>query len=70
MAFEGRRKTLPSSRWANVIDLLEETHWTYDELLEAPRELADEWLIRIHARRAVEYKQAKRQEAEAKSARR
>lgn len=51
-----------------MIDLLEEAHWSYDEYLEAPAELVDEWLIRIEARRTVEVREAKRREQEAAAA--
>jgi len=43
---------------------------SYEQFLEAPAELIDEWSVRIAARRKVEARLVKRQEAEAKRARR
>lgn len=68
MAFAGKRKTLPSSRWAPVIDVLEEWPVPYADFCEAPAELIDEWQIRISARRAVERREAQRREQEAAAA--
>jgi len=69
MAYSGQRKSLPSSRWGHVIDVLEETHWSFEAYCEAPGELVDELQIRIAARREVEHKQAKRAEQQAQQQR-
>lgn len=51
-----------------MIDILEAWPVPYDALAEAPAELVEEWLIRIQARRTVEYRDAKRRESEEKQA--
>lgn len=68
MAFSGRRRTVPSARWSEVIDVLEEWHVSYGEYLDAPDEMVQEWAVRIQARRTVEYKEHRRREQQASAA--
>ena len=55
----GGRKTLPSSRYAAELQVIEEMHWTHDEYLAAPYDLIDELAVRIQKRILAENRRAK-----------
>ena len=55
MAFKGYGKTMPSSRYAAALNVIEATGWTYDEYLAAPWDLVVEEEVRI-AKRALAQK--------------
>jgi hypothetical protein len=47
MAYRGQRKTVPSSRYAAILDVIEAMHWTLDEYLAQPYDLIDELKTRL-----------------------
>jgi hypothetical protein len=50
MAYKGLRKRVPSARYGGLLDIIEATGWTYDELLAQPWDLVTEMLIRLQKR--------------------
>lgn len=52
----GQRRTVRGAQYGALIELMERTGWTYDELLAAPADLIDEMLARLSGLAAAERK--------------
>ena len=50
MFYGGQRKTLASSLYGVMIDVMETTGWTYEEYLAQPADLVDEMETRLIAK--------------------
>jgi hypothetical protein len=53
MWYKGQRHTLPSSRYAGALGIMEAMQWTYQEYLDQPADLIDELEIRLEKRAAA-----------------
>ena len=60
MLFEGRRHTVPSSRYGIALDVMLETGWTWQELNDAPADLVDELAILISERARAQKRMVER----------
>lgn len=67
MLYEGQRRTVPSSKYGALLDLMERYGGTIEEWGEAPDELVQEALIRLQIEAKVRNAERKRMEARAKS---
>lgn len=52
----GQRRTVRRSRYGALIELMERTGWTYDQVMDAPADLIDEMLARMSGIAAAERK--------------
>lgn len=67
MYFAGQRKTLPASRYGDLLALMDATGWSYDEALSfyerAPEDLYREFEIRLWKKGVAAEEKAKEIEA-------
>lgn len=66
MFYAGSRKTLASSIYGVVIDVLETTGWTYEEYLAQPADLIDEMETRLIAKSKAAAANAAKMKAKSK----
>lgn len=50
MLYMGLRHTVPSSRYARELNIIDATGWTYDQVLAAPADLIDEIEARLRGK--------------------
>lgn len=55
------------TRYPGIVALIEEYHWTWRDINEAPADLIDELLTRIHALRKWQGERDKRDKAKAQA---
>lgn len=70
MFYRGNRKTVPSSRYGNLTELIEATGWDYWTLMQQPEDLVDEMIVKIGARNRIQNEQAAKAERNAHGKRR
>ena len=58
MAYRGTRKTIPSSRYGGLLEIMETTGWDWWTLQEQPADLVDEMLVKHTAKNRIEAEQA------------
>ncbi len=61
MLYRSERSTVPASQYGIVLDILEETGWTWDEWRAQPAALCDEMIVRFRKRAAEHNRQMKQQ---------
>lgn len=59
MAYKGLRKRVPAARYGALLDVIEATGWTYDELLAQPWDMVTEMMIRLQKRSLAQAQQVK-----------
>ena len=58
MLYGGKRRTVPASEYGTVLDVLEETGWTWQEWQAQPHTLCDELLVRFAKRAQQQHREA------------
>lgn len=66
MLYEGRRNTVPSSKYGALLDLIERWGGTQQSWGESDDEMVKEALVRLHAEAKVKKAEQRRAEARAK----
>jgi len=61
MLYRNERSTVPASQYGIVLDIMEETGWTWQEWQAQPAMLCDEMIVRFRKRAAEHNRQMKQQ---------
>lgn len=66
MLYRGSRRTVPSTRFGAYLEIIEETGWTWQQLVAQPADLVDEYIVKLSARARVQEERTRKAERDAK----